>query len=69
MSSETGPDRSARLLERALIFSFVVHAVSMLSMAILLLPAMPGAAAASDLERIRYIASHPFLFRLGWFPW
>lgn len=65
----TGPDRSARFLERALVFSFVVQAAAMLSMAILLLPAMPGAAGASDLVRTRYIASHSFLFRLGWFPW
>lgn len=58
-----------KFLERALVFSFVAHGVAMLSMAALLLPAMPGAATLSDLERMRYVASHPLLFRLGWFPW
>lgn len=62
-------DRSARLLERALLFTFVIHGVGMLSMALLLLPGMPGAGTADDHERIRYIASHPWLWRLGWLPW
>src|SRR5262245_60116159 len=62
-------DRSARLLERALIFSFVIHGVAMLSMALLLLPGMPGGGTAADRDRLRYLASHPWLWRLGWIPW
>jgi len=62
-------DDSARLLERALVFSFIAHGVAMLSMALLLLPSMPGAAGTGDVDRMHHIASHAFAFRLGWFPW
>src|SRR5438034_3932625 len=62
-------DRSARLLERALLFSFVIHGVAMLSMAFLLLPGMPGGGTADDVARMRHVAAHPWLWRLGWFPW
>lgn len=57
----------SRFLERALFFSLLIHALAMLSMALLLLPGMPGSAA--DPVRVRYVASHPWLWRLGWFPW
>jgi len=59
----------ARFLERALLFSFVVHGVGMLSMALLLLPGMPGGGVVDDPARLRYIAGHPWLWRLGWIPW
>ena len=62
-------ERSGRVLEVALVFSFVVHGVAMASMAALLLPAMPGGAELSDVARMRYVAAHPVLFRLGWLPW
>ncbi len=62
-------DRSSRLLERALLFTFVIHGVAMASMALLLLPGMPGGGVSDDLARIRYMAAHPWLWRLGWFPW
>jgi hypothetical protein len=62
-------DRSARLLERALLFSFAIHGVAMVSMALLLLPGMPSGGTAGDTDRIRYIAGHPSLWRLGWLPW
>src|SRR5436190_17704465 len=62
-------DRSSRLLERALLFTFVIHGVAMASMALLLLPGMPGGGTPDDLARIRYVAAHPWLWRLGWFPW
>src|SRR5690348_14120624 len=62
-------DRSSRLLERALLFTFVIHGVAMGSMALLLLPGMPGGGTSDDLARIRYMAGHPWLWRLGWFPW
>jgi hypothetical protein len=62
-------DRSSRLLERALLFSFVIHGIAMLSMALLLLPGMPGGGTADDVARVQYIAAHPWLWRLGWLPW
>lgn len=62
-------DRSARLLERALLFTFVIHGVAMVSMALLLLPGMPGGGTSEDRDRLRYIAGHPWLWRLGWIPW
>jgi hypothetical protein len=55
-------------LERALLATFALHGLAMLSMAVLLLPGMPGGGAA-DAVRIHYIASHPWLWRLGWLPW
>src|SRR5688572_8797107 len=63
------PPRAARLLEGALLLTFVAHAVAMASMALLLLPGMPGGPQADDALRVRYIAEHPWLWRLGWFPW
>ena len=41
----------------------------MLSMAVLLLPGLPSGGTADDLARIRYVAAHPWLWRLGWLPW
>jgi len=61
---------AARFLEASLVFNFVIHAVAMVSMALLLMPAMPGdGGIAEDLPRVIYISSHPWAFRLGWFPW
>jgi hypothetical protein len=46
----------------------VLHTLAMISMAALLLPGMPGGGIA-DPARIQYIATHPWLWRLGWLPW
>lgn len=62
-------DRSGRPLERALLFSFVIHGVAMGSMALLLLPGMPGGGVDDTQARMRYMADHPWLWRLGWLPW
>lgn len=62
-------DRPTHLLERALLFSFIIHGVAMVSMALFLLPGMPGGGTTDDLQRIQYIASHPWIWRAGWFPW
>src|SRR5215472_12738159 len=64
----TSPARSGRFLERALLFSFVVHGIAMLAMVLLLLPGMPGGPNDS-MARMAYVAAHPWLWRLGWFPW
>ena len=61
--------RAARLLEQALLFNFVIHAVAMLSMALFLLPGTPGGQTADGALRAAYVAQHPWLWRIGWFPW
>jgi hypothetical protein len=63
------PSRPDRLLEQSLPFTFVIHAVAMVSMALLLLPGMPGAGLPDDAARMLHIARHPGLWRLGWIPW
>src|SRR5688572_26868813 len=63
------PPPRAAFLERALLFALFAHALAMLSMALLLLPGMPGGGTASDADRVAYIANRPWLWRLGWFPW
>lgn len=55
-------------LERALLATFALHALGMLSMALLLLPGMPGGG-VGEAVRIQYLAGHPWLWRLGWLPW
>lgn len=58
---------AAKFLERALLFTIVCHAVAMLSMALFLLPGMPGHGDVA--QRMAYIQSHPWQWRIGWFPW
>jgi hypothetical protein len=58
---------ASRFLERALLFTILCHASAMLSMAVLLLPGMPG---GNSLDaRAAYLVVHPWLWRLGWLPW
>lgn len=64
-----GPPRAARFLEQSLLFTIVAHGAGMLSMALILLPAMPGGPNVSDAARVAWIAAHPWLWRIGWFPW
>jgi hypothetical protein len=61
--------RAARFLEQALLANILVHFIAMGSMALLLLPAMPGGGGAGDAARVGWIAHHPWLWRLGWVPW
>src|SRR2546422_1994470 len=65
----SGFPKAARFLEATLLFNLAIHAIAMVSMALLLLPAMPGGTAPDDARRIAYIAHHPWLWRAGWFPW
>lgn len=60
--------RASRFLEFSLFVVLVVHVIAMFSMALLLMPAMPGAI-NPDPIRIAYIAEHPWLWHLGWLPW
>src|SRR5258706_10287581 len=59
----------AMFLERALIVTLLAHAAGMVSMAFFLLPGMPGGGTPDDAARMAYIASHPWLWRIGWLPW
>lgn len=69
MIQERSDNTADRFLQVALIFTIFIHGVAMISMALILLPGMPGGGATDDIERIRYIAEHPWLWRLGWLPW
>src|SRR5262249_8431817 len=48
---------------------FVLHGLAMLSMALLLLPGVPGGPNTDVAARMSYVAEHPLLWRLGWLPW
>jgi hypothetical protein len=56
-------------LERVLVANFVVHAVAMVGMVFLLLASLPGGTTTDDAQRVARIASHPWVFRVGWVPW
>jgi hypothetical protein len=60
--------RAGRWLERALLFSLVVHGVASVGSAFLLLPGTPGVP-ADVAARMAYVANHPVLWWVGWFPW
>ncbi|MBK7861165.1 MAG: DUF2071 domain-containing protein [Archangiaceae bacterium] len=47
----------------------LIHVAAMLSMALVLARFLPGGGIADDAERVRLLAEHPWLFRLGWLPW
>ncbi len=68
-STAVDSPRSAPLLESALLITLACHAAAMLSMALLLLPLLPGGVTADDAARVALVAAHPVRFRLGWLPW
>ena len=59
---------AARFLEQALLMTILAHAAAMVSMALILLPGMPGGSHPLS-ARVAYIATNPWLWRLGWLPW
>jgi hypothetical protein len=61
--------RAARFLEQVLLANVLIHAAAMLTMALILMPAMPGGGTTDDAVRVAFIAEHPWLWRLGWLPW
>ncbi len=67
-SQPESPPHTSLFLERVLIFTFIVHLLAMFSMA-LLIPGLPCGSSSSVIQRARYVAEHPWLWRLGWFPW
>src|SRR5436190_13127256 len=61
--------RAARFLEQTLLWSFLIHAVALLSMALIVMRALPGGPVTDDAVGVAFIAEHPWLWRLGWLPW
>jgi hypothetical protein len=61
--------RAAVALERALLLTFVVHALAMVGMLLCLMPGVPGGTAGGVAERAAYVATRPTLWRLGWLGW
>ena len=57
-----------RWLERSLLFTLAIHALAMISMT-LLLPGLPGGTQSELSLRAQYVADHPWIWRIGWFPW
>jgi hypothetical protein len=60
--------RASLFLERALLFTIVIHIAAMGSM-FLLLPGMPGGLNAELAARASYVGAHPWVWRVGWLPW
>src|SRR5438132_912563 len=60
---------AARFLEQVLLFNLLIHFLAMLSMALCLLPGIPGGSNSDLAARVAYLAGHPWLWRLGWVPW
>jgi hypothetical protein len=56
-------------LERSLLFTILAHAIGMVSMAFFVLPGVPGGTHADPWARAEYVATHPWIWRLGWLPW
>jgi hypothetical protein len=58
-----------RFLERALLFTMASHLAAMATMALFLMPGIPGGGVANVADRAHYIVNHAALWRIGWFPW
>lgn len=56
-------------VERWLMAMVWIHVASMLAMPLVLARFLPGGGVDDPLERVRLIAEHPWMFRLGWLPW
>jgi hypothetical protein len=69
MTKEEPPRLAARFLEQVLLVNLCVHALALASMALLLLPGLPGGSVPDLAGRVAYVAGHPWLWRLGWLPW
>jgi hypothetical protein len=68
MTAPSSP-RADRLLEQVLLANVLIHALAILTMALILLPALPGGLTKDDATRVAFIAERPWLWRLGWLPW
>ncbi len=59
---------AAQFLEWALLFTLIAHGAAMIAM-LPLLPGVPGGLSQNLADRARYVAQHPYIWRLGWIPW
>jgi hypothetical protein len=58
-----------RPLTAALLFTLIAHGLGMVTMAVFLLPGMPGGTHLDIASRAAYVAAHPWVWRAGWFGW
>ncbi len=61
--------RADRAIELALLVTLPVHVLALITMAALLLPAMPGPGLPTPELRLATITAHPLLWHFGWLPW
>ena len=65
----SNPLRASRFLEQTLLWNIVIHLWAMATMALIVMPGLPGGPLPDDASRIAYVAAHPWLWPLGWLPW
>ncbi|HEY7329414.1 MAG TPA: DUF2071 domain-containing protein [Gemmataceae bacterium] len=63
------PRLAARFLEQVLLVNLGVHVLALACSPVFLLPGLPGGNSIGAVGRVGYLASHPWLWRLGWLPW
>ena len=68
MRHSAPPPLAARFLEQALLWTFLVQLAALLATAWILLPGLPEGWHANPADRVAYVASHPWLWRLAWVP-
>jgi hypothetical protein len=68
-ATTTEPPLAARFLEQVLLINLIVHLVAPVGTVLFLLPGLPGGNSADGAARVAYLATHPWLWRLGWLPW
>src|SRR6185312_11577149 len=61
--------RADRAIELALLVTLPVHVLALITMAALLLPAIPGPGLPTPELRLAFLAVHPLRWHIGWFPW
>jgi hypothetical protein len=66
-NKQTG-ERASRFLESALLITLLLHGAAMFSIALLLIPGLPGGGNPAT-ARMTYVAENPWFWRLGWLPW
>lgn len=69
MTLEHPPVRASRFLEQTLLWNILIHFAAIVTMAIFLMPGIPGGTSPDNATRIQYVADHPWLWRVGWLPW
>ena len=62
-------DGGARLLEVALLATFVAHGVAIALMGAVLARMLPGGPTHDEAARVALVAAHPWTYRVGWAAW